>query len=90
MWQPWIWFLFIVLDGHNGHQVSDYVKTELLPDYDYEEFDRREEEYNRNRAEGMNTQFDDEGDGPAEDNDADSGPTDIEVETESLSTRWEE
>ena len=29
----------------------DYVKTELLPDYDYDEFTRRQEEYEARRAE---------------------------------------
>ena len=28
----------------------DYVKTELLPDYDYDEFTRRQEEYEARRA----------------------------------------
>ena len=31
-------------------EVVNYVKTELMPDYDYDEFERRHEEYERQRA----------------------------------------
>ena len=31
------------------NKTVDYVKTELMPDYDYDEFDRREREYQENR-----------------------------------------
>ncbi len=31
-------------------EVIDYVKTELMPDYDYEEFDRRQAEWEERRA----------------------------------------
>ena len=57
------------------NKTVDYVKTELMPDYDYDEFDRREREYQENR--------DDE-----EDND-DSLSFDEENE-ESLSTTWDD
>lgn len=30
----------------------DHIKMELMPDYDYEEFDRKQEEWERNLAEG--------------------------------------
>ena len=33
------------------NEAIDYVKTELMPDYDYEEFDRRQEEWEAKRAE---------------------------------------
>jgi hypothetical protein len=32
--------------------VIDYVKTELMPDYDYDEFTRRQEEWEARRAAG--------------------------------------
>ena len=36
-------------------EVIDYIKTELMPDYDYEEFDRRHEEWEaRQEEEGYN------------------------------------
>ena len=31
-------------------EVIDYIKTELMPDYDYEEFDRRQAEWEERRA----------------------------------------
>ena len=31
----------------------NHVKTELMPDYDYEEFDRRQEEWERQKAEEL-------------------------------------
>ena len=31
-------------------EVINYIKTELMPDYDYEEFDRRQEEWEERRA----------------------------------------
>ena len=35
----------------NGlNEAVDYVKTELMPDYDYEEFDRRQAEWEEKRA----------------------------------------
>ncbi|WNJ18586.1 DUF3276 family protein [Pontibacter sp. G13] len=56
----------------------DHVKTELMPDYDYDEFDRREREYERE-------DFDSDGENVVEE--------EYEVETEledTLSTSWEE
>ncbi len=38
-------------------EVIDYVKTELLPDYDYDEFNRYEEEEYGNEDEGRRTSF---------------------------------
>jgi hypothetical protein len=32
-------------------EVIEYIKTELMPDYDYEEFDRKEAEWDARRAE---------------------------------------
>ncbi|MCB0521372.1 MAG: DUF3276 family protein [Lewinellaceae bacterium] len=32
-------------------EVIDYIKTELMPDYDYEEFDRRHDEWDARRTE---------------------------------------
>ncbi len=57
-------------------QTIDHVKTELMPDYDYEEFDRRNaERFSENGSsddtfEGDNMSF--------------------EMETEELSTTWDE
>ncbi|MEO0468906.1 MAG: DUF3276 family protein [Bacteroidota bacterium] len=88
--------IFLYKEDFNKFQASlvetiDYVKTELLPDYDYEEFDRREEEYQRQREAEMNVSFDEGEEVTAEaETDSDPADTDIEVETESLSTRWEE
>ncbi len=36
----------------NLEEVIQHIKTELMPDYDYEEFDRRELEWEARRAEG--------------------------------------
>ncbi len=52
----------------------DHVKEELMPDYDYEEFDRRREEYeNNNNSESYDEQYDED-----------------HVGSESLTTRWED
>ncbi len=32
------------------NEAIDYIKTELMPDYDYEEFDRRQAEWEEKRA----------------------------------------
>jgi len=37
--------------------VVDYIKTELMPDYDYDEYTRRHEEYEANRLEEENGNF---------------------------------
>ena len=60
-------------------QTIDHVKTELMPDYDYEEFDRKNAEMSSESVnEGM-------------DEDSDSGDEfDFESESEELSTTWEE
>jgi len=68
-----------------------YVKTELLPDYDYEEFDRRMDE-ERDYQDSYTPQEDREP-APADKN-QDEGFTseseEININTEQLSTRWEE
>jgi hypothetical protein len=33
-------------------EVINHIKTELMPDYDYEEYDRRQEEYENENGEG--------------------------------------
>ncbi|MEL6842116.1 MAG: DUF3276 family protein, partial [Bacteroidota bacterium] len=67
-------------------ETIDYVKTELLPDYDYEEFDRRDDErYDNNYNNDYNNQEDD-APAPAET----ESTLEEEISTESLSTRWEE
>lgn len=41
-------------------EVIDHVKTELMPDYDYDEFTRRQQEWERKRAAGeLDNQDDD-------------------------------
>ncbi|MEZ4908326.1 MAG: DUF3276 family protein [Saprospiraceae bacterium] len=39
------------------NEFVDYVKTELMPDFDFEEYDRRQEEWERKRAEENNDDF---------------------------------
>jgi len=34
----------------NLEEAVDYIKTELMPDYDYDEFTRRHEEWEENQA----------------------------------------
>lgn len=73
----------------------DHVKTELLPDYDYEEFDR-ESDYDDN---GYDSDYDND------DNDSDNGraekrapivseeisvSAEVEMESDDLSTSWED
>lgn len=60
----------------------NHVKTKLLPDYDFEEFDRRQEEWEARRAEekaagGYDGDKKDDGDG-----DADAGKPGEEIEEE--------
>ena len=44
-------------------EVIDYIKKDLMPEYDYEEFDRRQEEWEaRREEEGYTDQDDDYGD----------------------------
>ncbi len=56
-------------------EVIDYIKTELMPDYDYEEFDRRQAEWEERRAaeeaDGISRPYskDDDGDEEVEDED---------------------
>ena len=47
--------IFLYKEDFNRFQAGlneaiDYVKTELMPDYDYEEFDRRQAEWEEKRA----------------------------------------
>lgn len=41
-------------------EVIDYIKKDLMPEYDYEEFDRRQEEWEARREEEGYTDQDDE------------------------------
>ena len=36
-------------DGYERHKLLLYIKTELMPDFDYDEFTRRQEEYESQR-----------------------------------------
>ncbi len=60
-------------------EVVEYVKTELMPDYDYDEYTRRHEEYERQQAleeaEGGTER-------PAETNNGSSSDDNAEVESE--------
>ena len=47
----------------NLEEVINHVKVELMPDYDYDEYTRRHEEYEARRAAG---EFDNPGDGGTE------------------------
>lgn len=59
-------------------EVVDYVKTELMPDYDYDEYTRRHEEFERQQA----LQQDEEG-GNGELDNSSSADTDTgEIESE--------
>jgi hypothetical protein len=74
-------------------ETVDHVKTELLPDYDYDEFDRRDREYEfedkQNRSE-----FGDSTEPAIEDEEtkkkAASETPDIASELEEISTSWED
>lgn len=44
----------------NLEDVINYVKTELMPHYDYDEFSRRQEEWEARQAEGGNGYDDDD------------------------------
>lgn len=54
-------------------EVVDYVKSELMPDYDYDEYTRRHEEFERQQA------LEESGGGSQEDS---SNPNNGEVESE--------
>ncbi|MEM6342485.1 MAG: DUF3276 family protein [Bacteroidota bacterium] len=74
-------------------ETIDYVKTELLPDYDYEEFDRRMEEDYEREYQGNFEQSEDREPAPAEKTKSEnfsSENEEINLSTEQLSTRWEE
>ena len=36
------------------NEFVDHVKTNLMPDFDFEEFERRQEEWEKRQAEGLN------------------------------------
>lgn len=59
------------------HEVIQHIKTELLPDYDFEEFDRRREQY---AAEALER---------GESEDVEATEEVLEKENE-LSTRWDD
>jgi hypothetical protein len=60
-------------------EVIDYIKTELMPDYDYEEFDRRHEEWEAQQdEEGYNNNYDDDGD-DSDDDENDDTKTDDDM-----------
>lgn len=79
------------------NKTVDHVKTELLPDYDYDEFDRKSREYEASLAagesEGSTTDFSESSDSSEDvvvdtvESDSDSEDTDTET---SLSTSWED
>ena len=54
----------------NLEDVIDHIKTELMPEYDYDEYTRRHEEYERRDQEGGNGY---EEEGGTEDTGADIG-----------------
>ena len=59
----------------NLEEVIDYIKTELMPDYDYEEFDRRHEEWEARQDNEYMESDDDQNVGnkaDVDDNDADA------------------
>lgn len=53
----------------NLEEVIDYVKTELMPDYDYDEYTRRHEEYEAELAAGK---YDDRPPEPQEESSSES------------------
>lgn len=76
--------IFLYKEDFNKFQAAlattiEHVKTELMPDYDYEEFDRRAEEYAYER-EGQEEESEYEAE--------DDGQDDSELEE--ISTRWED
>ncbi|MEM7510309.1 MAG: DUF3276 family protein [Bacteroidota bacterium] len=60
------------------NQTIDHVKTELMPEYDYEEFDRKDRNY------------DSEGGGEQTETEGFESTTEETEESETLSTSWEE
>lgn len=54
-------------------EVIDYIKTELMPEYDYEEFDRRQAEWEERRAaeeeDGISRPYNEEAGGNKKSND---------------------
>lgn len=77
------------------NKTVDHVKTELLPDYDYDEFDRKSREYEASLAAGEDpssnhdTASSDDGATAETGDDTDSSSEDSDTET-SLSTSWED
>ncbi|MEM7370138.1 MAG: DUF3276 family protein [Bacteroidota bacterium] len=74
----------------------NHVKTELMPDYDYDEFDRRDREYERANSEGASnvneeTVVEDSPVASEEVTDTDSSEGESEVsELEEISTSWDD
>lgn len=58
-------------------EVVDHVKTELMPDYDYDEYTRRHEEYERQQA--LEAQAE-EGEGATNNDSSSSENTEVESE----------
>ncbi|MCI5081840.1 MAG: PUR family DNA/RNA-binding protein [Saprospiraceae bacterium] len=56
----------------NLEDVIDHVKNELMPDYDYDEYTRRHEEYERNKENGIYDDDDDNNNNRKEDKIQDS------------------
>ena len=50
-------------------EAINYVKTELMPDYDYEEYDRRQEEYENENGGNDEVENTYDGDGAGDNND---------------------
>lgn len=46
-------------------EVVEYIKTELMPEYDYDEFTRRHEEYDAQEFDERDEEFEDDEDRPA-------------------------
>ncbi|MEL6673985.1 MAG: DUF3276 family protein [Bacteroidota bacterium] len=74
------------------NKTIDHVKTDLMPDYDYDEFDRRQREYQeeeRGSYEGSGG-YEQESQSSGNDEEANSPPPPPAQEPESLSTSWED
>ncbi|MEL6849565.1 MAG: DUF3276 family protein, partial [Bacteroidota bacterium] len=72
------------------NKTIDHVKTDLMPDYDYDEFDRRQREYQeeeRGSYEGSGG-YEQESQSSGNDEEANSPPPPPAQEPESLSTSW--
>lgn len=57
-------------------EIIDFVKTELMPDYDFDEFDRRQAEYEARKAEEERLEQEGGSDYPSSDDDQPSSSDD--------------